>query len=78
MKKLTAKSLPKNLILIFLIFLTIAGFFSLIASPTQEEKEIPISLLVQEINQEKVEKIVVAGNDISITYKDIPNMKQSL
>ena len=64
------KNLPKNLILIFLIFLTIAALFSLFVLPSQKEKEIPISQLIQDINHEKVKKIVVSGSKLLITYQD--------
>ena len=64
------KPLFKNLILILLIFLIISGVFTLVYRPFEKEKEIPLSQLVEDINQEKVKKIVISGNDILITYQD--------
>jgi len=64
------KPLFKNLIFILLIFLVISGVFTLVYRPFEKEKEIPLSQLVEDINQEKVKKIVISGNDILITYQD--------
>ena len=64
------KNLVKNLLIILLVFLLISGIFSLFASPFKKEKEIPLSQLIEEINQEKVKKIVISGNNLSLIYQD--------
>ncbi len=64
------KSLTKNFLIILLIFLIISGIFTLVYQPFEEIKEIPLSQLVQDINQEKVKGILISGNNISITYTD--------
>jgi len=51
-----------------LIFLVISAVFSLFSKPS--EKELSFTQLVQEINQEKIKKIVVSGNELQIVYQD--------
>lgn len=60
----------KNFIIIILIFLVLGGIFSIIAIPVEQTSEISMSQLVGEINQDKVEKITVEGEDLSVIYKD--------
>ncbi len=62
------KSLAKNFVFILLIFLVISAVFSLFSKPS--EKELSFTQLVQEINQEKIKKIVVSGNELQIVYQD--------
>ena len=64
------KSLLKNFIFIVLIFLVISGVFAVFSKPFEEKKEISLTQLVEDINQEKVKKITVSGNDVQITYND--------
>jgi len=64
------KYLAKNFILILVIFLLIAAIFSLFSNPFEETNEISLTQLADDINQDKVEKVVIAGSEISITYKD--------
>ena len=63
------KSLFKNFIFIMLIFLTISGVFAMLSRPFEEKKEISLTKLVDDINQEKVKKIAVSGNNVEITYQ---------
>ena len=69
-KRKDIKNISKNLLFIFLIFLTISAIFALFSQPFEQEKEISLSQLVKDIEEEKIEKIIVAGNEISITYLD--------
>ena len=64
------RTLVKNFFLILLIFLTISAFFSLFFQPLQEVKELSITQLVEDINQDRVEKIIVSGDDVQALYKD--------
>jgi len=64
------KSLAKNFIFILLIFLIISGVFTLFQQPFEKEKELSITQLVKEINQEKIKKITVSGSELSILYLD--------
>jgi len=60
----------KHLLLILLIFLIISGIFALFQRPFEKEKQLTLTELVQEINQEKIRKITVSGNDLLIIYQD--------
>ena len=64
------KNLAKNFIFILLIFLIISGVFALFAQPFEKEKELSFTQLVEEINQEKIKKITVSGNELQIIYQD--------
>ncbi len=63
------KTLMKNFVLVLLVFLVVSALFSLFEAPTDAEK-ISLNQLVNDINQEKVQKIVVSGEEIEVTYKD--------
>ncbi len=64
------KKLVKNLVFILLIFLLIAGVFTLFSEPFKKEEEISLSKLVEGINQERIKKITVSGNKLEIIYSD--------
>jgi len=64
------KNLIKNFIFVILILLIISGIFTLFISPLEKEKEISLTQLVEEVNQEKVKKITAFGSGISIEYHD--------
>ncbi len=64
------KSLIKNFIFIILIFLIIGGIFSLVSSPFEKVEKVSITKLVEEINQEKIKKITVSGEELSVLYLD--------
>ena len=62
------QGLMKNLLFIFLVLFLISLIFSLL--PIQKVKEISISQLVSDINQEKIKEIAVLDDQIEITYKN--------
>jgi len=64
------QGLFKNILFVILIFLLLGTVFSLLNTPTEEKKEISITQLVQDINNEKVKEIKILGNDITIKYND--------
>jgi cell division protease FtsH len=64
------KALIKNFLIIFLILLIISGIFSLFSSPFEIEKNLPITDLVQKINQGDVKKIVISGDSLLISYQN--------
>ncbi len=64
------KYLFKNLLIAFLAFLTIAGFFALINETGEKPEEISLNQLVAQINQEQVSKIVIKGDKLEIELKD--------
>lgn len=61
-------NLLKNFLLVLLFFLVISGIFSFFLETPQ--KEISLTQLVSDINQGKVKKITISGNDLEITYQD--------
>ncbi len=64
-------SLTKNFILIIVIFLVLGGVFSLFYSSTENQpSQISISQLALDVNQDKVKKVTVSGNDLKIEYND--------
>ncbi len=72
--------LIKNFIFVVLILLAIGGLFSLFYFPTDAPNQISLSQLVSDVNQDKVKKIDVAGDNVSITYNDgktATSMKES-
>jgi len=72
--------LIKNFIFVVLIFLAIGGIFSLLYLPSEKPSQISISQLVQDLNQDKLKKITVSGNNIKILYQDnktAESMKES-
>ncbi len=69
MKTKSIKPLGKNFIFIIIIFLIIAGAFSLIPQ-SDTEKEVSSTELAQDVNKGNIEEITILGNDISVLYKD--------
>lgn len=62
------KILTKHILFILLIFLLLAGIFSLFEDPFERTEEISLSELVQRI--ENVKEITVAGNAVSLVFND--------
>lgn len=63
-------SLLKNVILFILILFFISVVFSFFLSPFETTENLSITQLVEKINQGKVKKIIVSGNELQITYQD--------
>lgn len=68
--KKAIKNLTKNFIFVLLIFLTISAIFAFLSKPLNNEKNIPLTKLVNDINEEKVKEIIVSGPELSILYSD--------
>lgn len=64
------KQLFKNIIIAFLVFLTIAGFFALFNGATEKPVEISLTQLVERINQEEISTITIKGDTLEIELKD--------
>ncbi|PIS05074.1 MAG: cell division protein FtsH [Candidatus Buchananbacteria bacterium CG10_big_fil_rev_8_21_14_0_10_42_9] len=64
------KKLSKNLLILLLVFVSIAGLFSVYTSPLQSQEKIDISTLVTQIENEAVESIEVDGDKLVVTLKD--------
>ncbi|MBI4837519.1 MAG: ATP-dependent zinc metalloprotease FtsH [Candidatus Portnoybacteria bacterium] len=65
-----AKSFIKNIIYIIVIFFLIALVFSPWMRIEKQSKQIGLTDLVNQINQEKISRITVNGNDLEIIAKD--------
>jgi len=68
------KDFVKNLLIVFLIFLAISAVFSMFYGTADKIEKISLSQLVDQINQEKIQKIIVEGDQLSIEAKD--NIKE--
>ena len=71
------KNLAKNFSAILLILLAAALLLSFFSSPFKKTNEISFSQLINEINQDKVAKITVSGNDLTIGYKNELNQPEA-
>jgi len=60
----------KNFLIFLLVFLIIAGIFSLINIPQKKPVEVPLNKIVEEINQDKVKTITIENNRVNILLKD--------
>ncbi len=60
----------KNFVLVIVILLAIGGIFSLLYLPASKSNQISVSQLVSDINQSKVKKITVSGDQLTILYGD--------
>jgi cell division protease FtsH len=60
----------KNIVIAVIVFFVLGGIFSLLYAPQEKQNFISISQLVADINSEKVKKIEVTANELSITYAD--------
>ncbi len=65
------KKIVKNLILAFIVFLAIAGIFSLYNNPELEKKEtVSLTTLAQEIKKERVKAIEIEEDRLKIELND--------
>ncbi|MDO8486530.1 MAG: ATP-dependent zinc metalloprotease FtsH [Candidatus Staskawiczbacteria bacterium] len=62
--------LLKNFILVVGIFLVVGGIFSLFYFPEKTPNQISISQLISDINQNKISKITITGDQLAIDYED--------
>jgi len=62
--------LLKNFVLVIVIFLVIGGAFSLFYFPEKTPNQISISQLISDINQDKISKITISGDQLAIDYTD--------
>ncbi len=64
------KILTRNILIAFLVLFALAGLFSLLVKPEQPPKNIIFSELVTMINEDKVQKIAVEKNNLTVEFKD--------
>ncbi len=70
------KNLFKNLGIIIVVFLILAGLLSLYQSPAQKKpKEVGIGEIIEKIDQGQVSEIIVKGNELEVTLKDKTKLK---
>ncbi|RJQ30653.1 ATP-dependent metallopeptidase FtsH/Yme1/Tma family protein [Candidatus Parcubacteria bacterium] len=62
--------LIKKFLIFLIIFLVLAGLFSIYASPLEQSKESDISTLITLINEEKIESIQISGSRLELKLKD--------
>ena len=62
------KKLSKNFVLVVAILLTISALFALFSDPFKQVERVSLSELATSIQEEQVEKIVVSGTKLTITY----------
>ena len=64
------KNLTKNILLFFLVFIIIAGLLNLSDSSIKKIPKIGINQLINQINEEKIDKIIVKGDELNVFLKD--------
>ena len=63
------KTLIKNFLIFFTVFLLMAALFSLIGGGGQKTEPVGIETLISQINDQAVDKIAIVGNEIRVTLK---------
>ena len=65
------KSLLKNILIAFIIFLVIASIFSLTQEiPNNKAEKISFSQLAEQINDDQVKRVLIKGNKLNIELKN--------
>ena len=64
------KNLLKNFLFIVLVFIAVSALFSLFSNPLEKEKELSLTQLVSEINEGRIKKITIIGNELKIIYQN--------
>lgn len=64
------KLLSRNIAIVLLALMILAGVYSMMAGQMEKQKEIPFSQLVAEINTAAVKSIEVSGSDLHIIFND--------
>ncbi|MFA5021768.1 MAG: ATP-dependent zinc metalloprotease FtsH [Patescibacteria group bacterium] len=64
------KNLTKNFLIIFLVFLVVAGLFSVYLNPEKAKTQLDITAMVDKINQGQIKSAVVVDNNITLTLAD--------
>lgn len=64
------KKLFTNIFIALIILLIVSGLFALYTSPLQETQEVSLDMVVKQINEDKVSKITVEDDKLTIELKD--------
>ncbi len=70
MKENKVRSFSKTILIGFLVLMVLSGLYSLVSERTKPKEEIGLSQLVAEINNGKVSKIAVSGDNLTVDFKD--------
>ncbi len=65
----------KNFLVLFIAFLMISALFSYIFDGSSKPEVVGIETLISQINSEQVSEIVISGNNITTTLKDLKKEK---
>ena len=65
----------KNFLIFLLVFLIIAGIFSLINIPQKKPVEVSLNKIAEEIDQGKIKTINIEDNRINIILKNVRRKK---
>ena len=63
-------SFIKNFLVLLLIFFFLSTVFAIFSQSTEREKKIPLNQVIQDIEEEKIDRILISNNDLEIFYKD--------
>lgn len=69
------KNIVKNFLIVFLIFLMIAGFISIYSSEQEKIEKVGIEKLVQEIKNENVKDIIIEGSILKVALRSGENQE---
>lgn len=64
------KNLLKNFFIVLILFVLISVAFSMLGKPTQTPKELSLTELASQINDEKISQITVNGQELKISFSD--------
>lgn len=70
------KNIFKNLFIILLVFIIMAGMFSLYDEPEKDKiQEVGIGQVIEKINNEQVAEIIVKGDELEVLLRDGQQLK---
>lgn len=64
------KKIPKQLIYVVLAIAILAGLLTFASYNEKKSTEVPLSKVIEQTSQGQVDKIVVSGNDLTVSLKD--------
>ena len=64
------KSLVKNFLIFFIIFLAIAALFSIYDSSSRKTERVGMEKFIAQIETQEIDSIIVKGSELEITLKD--------
>ena len=70
LKNKPGADLAKNIISVILVFMILAGLYSLVTEGVKKPEAVSLSRLATEINNSNVKEIIVNGDDLQIKFKD--------